>query len=86
MVLRSPFCYLYNKNVRRMGETRNAYRILVGKPEGKRLLGRPRRKWVDNIKMDLGEIGWDGRDWIELAQDRDQWRALVNTVVNIRIP
>jgi hypothetical protein len=54
-----------------MGETWNAYRILVGKPEGKRLLGRPRRRWVDNIKMNLGKIGWDGRDWIELAQDRD---------------
>jgi hypothetical protein len=56
----------------------------VGKPEGKRPLGRPRRRWVDNIKMDLGEIGWHGRDWIELAQDRDQWRALVNTVMNLR--
>jgi hypothetical protein len=54
------------------GETRNAYRILVGKPEGKRPLGRPRRRWVYNIKMDLREIGWDGMDWIELAQDRDQ--------------
>jgi hypothetical protein len=69
-----------------MGETRNAYRILVGKPEGKRPLGRPRRRWVDNIKRDLREIGWDGRDWIELAQDRDQWRALVNTVMNLRVP
>jgi hypothetical protein len=69
-----------------MGETRNAYRILVGKPEGKRPLGRPRRRSVDYIKMDLGEIGWDGRDWIELAQDRDQWRALVNTVMNLRVP
>jgi hypothetical protein len=69
-----------------MGETRNAYRILVGKPEGKRPLGRPRRRWEDNIKMDLGEIGWDGRDWIELAQDRDQWRALVNTVMKLRVP
>jgi hypothetical protein len=69
-----------------MGETRNAYRILVGKPEGKRPLGRPRRRWVDNIKMDLGEIGWDGRDWIKLAQDRDQCRALVNTVMNLRVP
>jgi hypothetical protein len=69
-----------------MGETRNAYRILVGKPEGKRPLGRPRRTWVDNIKMDIREIGWDGRDWIELAQDRDQWRALVNTVMNLRVP
>jgi hypothetical protein len=68
-----------------MGETRNSYRILVGKPEGKRPLGRPRRRWVDNIKMDFGEIGWDGRDWIELAQDRDQWRALVNTVMNLRV-
>jgi hypothetical protein len=64
----------------------NAYRILVGKPEGKRPLGRTRRRWVDNIKMDLGEIGWDGRDWIELAQDRDQWMALVNTVMNLRVP
>jgi hypothetical protein len=67
-----------------MGETRNAYRILVGKPEGKRPLGRPRCRWVDNIKMDLGEIGWDGMDSIELAQDRDQWRALVNAVMNLR--
>jgi hypothetical protein len=58
----------------------------VGKPEGKRLLGRPRRRCVDNIKMDLGEIGWDGRDWIELAQDRDHWRALVNAVLNLRFP
>jgi hypothetical protein len=66
-----------------MGETRNAYRIMVGKPEGKRPLGRP---WVDNIKMDFAVIGWDGVDWMELAQDRDQWRALVNTVMNIRAP
>jgi hypothetical protein len=66
-----------------MEEPRNAYRILVGKPEGKRPLGRPRLRWVDNIKMDLGETEWDGRDWIELAQDRDQWRALVNTVMNL---
>jgi hypothetical protein len=69
-----------------MGETRKAYRILVGKPEGKRPLRRPRRKWVGNFKMDLREIGWDGVDWIELAQDRDQWRALVNTVMNLRVP
>jgi hypothetical protein len=68
-----------------MGETRNAYRILVGKPEGKRPLGRPRRRWVDYIKMDLRKIGWDGVDWIELAQDRDQRRALVNTVMNLRV-
>jgi hypothetical protein len=69
-----------------LGDTRNACRILVGKPEGKKPLGRPRRRWVDNIKTDLGEIGWDGRDWIELAQDRDLWRALVNTVMNLRVP
>jgi hypothetical protein len=69
-----------------MGEKRNAYRILVGKPEGKTPLGRPRRMWVDNIKMDLREIGWVGVDWIDMAQDRDQWRALVNTVLNLRVP
>jgi hypothetical protein len=56
-----------------------------GNPEGKRPLGRPRRRWVDNIKMELGEIGWDGMDWIHLAQDRDQWRALVNTVMNLQV-
>jgi hypothetical protein len=65
---------------------RNAYRIMVGKPEGKRPLRRPRRRWVDNIKMDLRGIGWGGVDWIDLAQDRDQWRALVNTVMNLRVP
>jgi hypothetical protein len=70
----------------RMGETRYACGILVGKPEGKRTLGRPRRRWVDNIKMDLREIGWDGMNLIELAQDMDQWRALVNTVMNHRVP
>jgi hypothetical protein len=64
-----------------MGE-KNAYRILVGKPEGKRSLGRPSRRWVNNIR----EIGWDGMDWIDLAQNRDQWRALVNTVLNLRGP
>jgi hypothetical protein len=69
-----------------MGETRNAYRILVGRPEGKRPLGRPRRRWVYNNTMDLGEIGRDVRDWIELAKDRDKWRALVNTVMNLRVP
>jgi hypothetical protein len=69
-----------------MGETRNAYRILVGKPERERPLGRPRRRWVDNIKMDHREIGWDGMDWIELAEDRDQWRTLLNTVMNLRDP
>jgi hypothetical protein len=69
-----------------MGETRNVYRILVGKSEGKRPLGRPRRRWVDNIKMVVREIGWYGMDWIDLAQDRDQWRALVNTVMKLRVP
>jgi hypothetical protein len=69
-----------------MGEKRNAYRILVGKPEGKRPLGRPRRIWEDNIKMDLKEVGLGGMDWIDLAQDRDQWRALVNTVMSLRVP
>jgi hypothetical protein len=69
-----------------MRETRNAYRILVGKPEGKRPLGRQRRRWVDNIKIDVRERGWDGVGWIDLAQDRDQWRALVNTVMNRRVP
>jgi hypothetical protein len=68
------------------GEKRNAYRILVGKPEGKRPLGRPRRKWVDNIELDLREIRWDGMDWINLAKDRDQGRALVNTVMNLWVP
>jgi hypothetical protein len=69
------------------GAMRNAYRILVGKPEGKRLIGRPRRRWVDNIKIYLREIlEWDGVDWIDLTQDMDQWRALVNTVMNLRIP
>jgi hypothetical protein len=72
-----------------MGEKRNAYRILVGNPEGKIPLGRPRRKWVDNIKINLRETGWDGWcgvDWVGLAQDSDQWRALVNTVMNLRVP
>jgi hypothetical protein len=73
-------------HVARMGEKRNAYRILVGKPEGKRPLERPRRRWVDNIKMDLGEIGWGGMDWIDLAQDRDKWRALVSMVMNLQVP
>jgi hypothetical protein len=69
-----------------MGEKINAYRILVGKPEGKRPLGRPRRRWVVNIKIDLREIGLDGVNWIDMAQDRDQWRALMNTVLNLRVP
>jgi hypothetical protein len=64
----------------------NEYRILVGKPKGTRSLGRPRRRWKDNIRMDLREIGWGGMDWIDLAQDRDQWRALVNAVMNLWVP
>jgi hypothetical protein len=72
--------------VARLGEKRIAYRISVGTPEGKRPLRRPRRRWEDNIRMDLREIGWGGMDWIYLAQDRDQWRALVNTVMNLRVP
>jgi hypothetical protein len=69
-----------------MREKRNAYRLLVGKPEGKRPLGRPRRRWVDNIKMDLGLVGWADVDWIGLAQDKNRWRALVNSVLNHRVP
>jgi hypothetical protein len=71
------------------GEKRNAYKILVGMPEGKRPLRRPRRRWMDNIKMDLREIEWDGVDWIDLAQNMDQWRALValvNKVMDFRVP
>jgi hypothetical protein len=69
-----------------MGEKRNVYRLLVGKPDGKRPLGRPRRRWIDNINMDLLEIGWGGVDWIGLAQDMYRWRALVNSVMNLRVP
>ena len=70
----------------RMGEGRGVHRVLVGKPEGKRPLGRPRRRWEDNIKMDLQEVGGDCEDWMELAQDRDRWRGLVSTVMNLRVP
>jgi hypothetical protein len=69
-------------HIARMGEKRNAYRLLVGK----RPLGRPRRKGVDNIRMDLGEVGWGDVDWVGLAQDRNRWRALVNSVLNVRVP
>jgi hypothetical protein len=68
------------------GEQRNAYRTLVGKPEGKRPTGRTRCTWVDNIKIDLREIGWGGMDWVDLAQNREQWRTLVNRVMNLRAP
>ena len=70
----------------RMGERTGVYRILVGKPEGKRPLWRLRRRWEDNIKMELHEVGCGGMDWIELAQDRDRWRALLNAVMNLRVP
>jgi hypothetical protein len=73
-------------HVARMGEGRGVYRVLVGRPEGKRPLGRPRRRWEDNIKLDLREIEIDGANWIQLAQDRVQWRAFVNTVINLRVP
>jgi hypothetical protein len=73
-------------HVARMGEKRNVYSLLVGKPEGKRPLGRPRRRWIDNIKMDLLETGLSVVDWIGLAQDRYRWRALVNSVMNLRVP
>jgi len=69
-----------------MAARRGVYRVLVGKPEGKRPLGRSRRRWEDNIKTDLQEVGGGGIDWIELAQDRDRWRALVNAVMNLRVP
>ena len=73
-------------HVARMGESRVVYRVLVGKPEGKRPLGRPRRRREDNIKMDLQEMGYKCIDWIDVAQDRDRWRALVNAVMNRRVP
>jgi hypothetical protein len=73
-------------HVSRMGEKRNAYRLLVGKPDENIPLGRPRRRWVDNIRIGLGEVAWGDVDWIGLAQDRNRWRALVNSVLNLRVP
>jgi len=73
-------------HVARMGQGRGVYRVLVGRPEGKRPLGRTRRRWEDNIKMDLQEVGGSCGDWMELAEDRDRWRALVSTVMNLRVP
>jgi hypothetical protein len=72
--------------VARMGEKRNTYRLLMGKPERRRPRGRSRRRWVDNIRMDLGEVGWGDVHWIGLAQDRNRWRALVNSILNLRVP
>jgi hypothetical protein len=72
--------------VARLGEGRGEYRILVGRPEGRRPLGRPRRRWEDNIKMDLQDVRWKGVAWIDMAQDRDRWRAFVNAVMNLRVP
>jgi hypothetical protein len=77
---------LYLIGVARMGEGRGVYRVLVGKPEGRRPLGRPRRRWEDNVRMVLQEVGCGFEDWIGLAQDRDRWRALVNAVMNLRVP
>jgi hypothetical protein len=76
----------WSGHVARMGERRGAYRALVGKSEGRRQLERPRRIWEDNIKMDLRKVGWGGMDWINLAQNTDRWRALVNTVMNFQVP
>jgi len=77
---------IWEGHVARMGEGRGVYRVLVGKPEGRRPLGRPRRRWEDNIRVDLWEVGCECVDWMELAQDRDRWRALVSAVMNLRVP
>ena len=74
------------EHVTRMGERRGVYRVMVGKPEGKSLLRRPRRRWDDNMKMDLHKLGCGGMEWMELAQDRDRWRAFVNAAMNLRVP
>ena len=73
-------------HVARVGEERGVYRVSVGKPEGRRPLGRPRRRWVDNIRMDLEEVGFGYMDWIGLAQDRDRWRTVASAVMNLRVP
>jgi hypothetical protein len=80
------FWMRWARHVARIGEGRGVHRVLVGRPEGKRPLGRPRRRWEDNIKMDLRETGIDGANWIWLVQDRVQWRAFMNTVMNLRLP
>ena len=77
---------IFNGHVERLGEEREVYRVLVGKPKGNRPLGRPRRRWVDNIRMDLQEVGCGYMDWIGLAQDRDRWRTFVSAVMNLRVP
>ena len=84
----SPYhCWLrWAGHVARMGEKRGVYRVLLGKPEGRRPLVRPRRRWVDNIRMDLQEVGCGYMNWIGLAQDRDRWRTLVSAVMNLRVP
>jgi hypothetical protein len=81
-----PYIIERQMHVARMGEDRVVYRMLMGKPEGKRPLGRPRRRWQDNIKIDLQEVGGGREDWMELAQDRDRWRELVGTVRDFRVP
>jgi hypothetical protein len=77
---------VWEGHVVRMGKKRKPCTLLVGEPEGRRPLGRPRRRWVNNIRMDLGEVGWGNMDWIGLAQDRNRWRALVNSVLNFHVP
>jgi hypothetical protein len=81
-----PRRMMWAGHVARMEEERNVYRVLMGNPEGKRPPGRPRRRWEDEIRMDLREIGWGSVDWIQMAQDRDWWRALVNMVMNLWVP
>ena len=87
---KKTICFIYSMgwagHVARMVEGRMEYRVLVGKPEGKRPLGRPRRRWVDNIRMDLHRVGCGYMDWIGLAQDRDRWRTLVSALMNLRVP